>query len=157
MLALTAGLVHNQQIGDPGPPRPHERNQPFSGRLSEQLDPVPPGILGEEPSLPRERLIPIHANAGGEEAFGQSIERVGGDAQGRVRLQRWDELHRDPHVELLRAGAEPDASAPRQRLGFLELGETEQRSVEPTRFALGPRRSGHLDVVEPEDPHAQPS
>src|ERR1700750_3458090 len=53
-------------------------------------------------------------------------------------------------MKLLGAAVEPDATPTPEGSGLLELGETEQVSVEPTGFALAPGRCGDLYVVQPQ-------
>jgi lipopolysaccharide/colanic/teichoic acid biosynthesis glycosyltransferase len=71
----------------------------------------------------------------------------------RMRLPRRHERILDAEVQLLVAGAEPDAAAGADRLGLRHLLEAEQRTVEAAGRVLRPRWDGDLDVVEAEDAH----
>ncbi len=51
-------------------------------------------------------------------------------------------------MKLVSAAGEPDTAAIAQRLGLLQLTQTEQLTVETARRILTARRRGNLDVVE---------
>jgi hypothetical protein len=57
-------------------------------------------------------------------------------------------------VQLLPAGAKPDAAAGAQAGGLLQFREPEQLAVEAPRLALAPRWRRQLHVIEPVDGHA---
>ena len=70
-----------------------------------------------------------------------------------MRLARRRERLLDADVQLLRAGAEPDAAAAADRLGLRQLRHAEQLAVERARRLLAPARSSELHVVDSEDCH----
>jgi hypothetical protein len=94
----------------------------------------------------------VDVGAGRHQRLGERVElRVGADAQAGVRLAGGLEVVGDADVQLLRAGLEPDAAAPAQRLRLLELRQPEHAAVEAARLALAAGRRGDLDVVDAVD------
>jgi lipopolysaccharide/colanic/teichoic acid biosynthesis glycosyltransferase len=98
-----------------------------------------------------EGWIALRLVAGESQAFLERGQVI--DHQARVRLVGGCELLLDAHMELLRPGLEPAASAGSQRLRFRQLLETQHAAVEGTRCLLTTRRGCHLDVVDPDDRH----
>src|SRR6185437_6821497 len=68
-----------------------------------------------------------------------------------MRLACWEERLLHANVQLLGADAEPHSAASTQRLGLIDLGQSQQLSVEAARFALAPLGSRHLHVIETDD------
>ena len=68
-----------------------------------------------------------------------------------MRLPRGSELLGNADVELVRSGAEPDATAGGEERWLLELVQPQEPPVEAPRVVLAPRRRCDLDVVEADD------
>jgi hypothetical protein len=122
----------------------------------QNLDAVPPGIIGEEASHPIEIVVPENLRAVVLQTPSQFIQGARLDQDRRVRLARRHEplLHTD--VKLLSAEAEPDPSPRPKRLGLRYLVQPQQPTEEPSRLILTAGGRSQLDVIDPEYAHPRP-
>ena len=93
-------------------------------------------------------MVPAHL----AETLGQRLElSLGRHPQRGMGLARRPEVRLHSKVQLLGPALEPDAAPPAQRLGLLDLRQTQQAAVERARLILRAGRACQLDVVELED------
>jgi hypothetical protein len=116
--------------------------------VGEELEPVSPRIVGEEPTDARQRLIPPHRYAGCRQPSGNRLQIIDVEAQRGMRFVRRHErlLHAD--VKLSLADAKPDAAAISQQAGLVEFGQADQSAVEPARLDLASRWRGDLHMIK---------
>jgi len=115
----------------------------------EELEPVPPRIVGVEPAHARQLVLPSSLDACRLEPGRELVDVL--DAQCGMGLSRRLELRLDPDVQLVRPDLEPRAATRGQRLGLRQLAQSEQLAEETPSLWLAPGGRRNLDVVEPFD------
>ena len=116
-----------------------------------ELEPVAKGVGDVGAHDSGKRIVGLHVDPLPAQAFGQRGEIV--DDQARVRLAGRGERLLHAHVQLLRARAEPAASARSERLRLRQLLQTQQPAVEGARLGLAAGRGRDLHMVDAGDGH----
>jgi hypothetical protein len=120
-----------------------------SGFGRDELQPIAPGILGEEPCCLADLLVIACRNARELEPPLEGLKRgFVREAQRRVRLLRGAKVLLYANVDLLRTALKPRAAPNSQRGRFDQFGQAEQLAEESTRIGLATGRSRDLHVVD---------
>lgn len=119
-----------------------------SGSIRKELDAVPPRVLAIEAALTGEGRVPGDANARAREPGCNQVEVSGRKSKRGVGLARSREFRLDADVKLLIADGEPNAASLSQRLGLLDLVQSNEVAEEAPGIRLATGRCGNLNVSE---------